>query len=259
MEETLKPNHKKRKIRFKKSVRVTFWVALCFLLIVIVEQVHRHTSLKSVYIDIDNREDNDFLDSLEVARLLRNNNQEELKGKTFNELSIKTLEARVEANLFVQDCEIARNLRGDLFVEVNLSRPIARFIRESKPDFYVDSLGKLMPVLDRYTARTVLITRAKNQKLPDFDKKDKALLKLLNYINQNKFLKAQIAQIDIDERNELTFIVQAGNHIIEFGKCTNIEDKLKRLNVFYQEILPVKGWSAYKRVSLKYKQQIICE
>ena len=36
-------------------------------------------------------------------------------------------------------------------------------------------------------------------------------------------------------------------------------DKLKRLKIFYKQILPSKGWNSYEKVSVKYKNQIVCE
>ncbi|NJO02580.1 MAG: cell division protein FtsQ [Bacteroidia bacterium] len=175
------------------------------------------------------------------------------------ELSIKKLESRVKANLFVHACEIARNLSGDLFVEVTLSRPIARFIRQGKPDFYIDSLGKIMPLRDRYTARVLVVTQEDYNELPDFERKDRHLLEMLKYIYQDNFLKAQIAQVSINRKRDLTMYMQLGKQVVTFGKTGSFEEKLKKLKIFYKEILPHKGWDAYKRVNLKYDQQIICE
>ena len=46
---------------------------------------------------------------------------------------------------------------------------------------------------------------------------------------------------------------------IEFGKAEQIEEKFSKLAIFYQKILPFKGWNTYNRVNLKYFNQIDCE
>jgi cell division protein FtsQ len=39
----------------------------------------------------------------------------------------------------------------------------------------------------------------------------------------------------------------------------DIEAKFKKIKIFYKEILPAKGWDTYRKVSVKYRNQIICE
>jgi cell division protein FtsQ len=249
----------KPKVRFKRSIVITFWITIVFLVIVIIEATINYRSVAGIHINLSNQQDNYFLDTLEIKRLLTDNGKDKVQGSIFRQVSIRTLENRVKSNLFVNKCQIARNLNGDIFVEVDLSKPIARFVREEKPDFYTDSTGKIMPVVEKFTARTLLITREKNKNLPDFAKKDKNLLKLLNYIHQNAFLKAQITQIDIDKKGNLMLYMQVGNQVFEFGRCVDVVEKLKKIKIFYQEILPLKGWMAYKKVNIKFKNQIICE
>jgi len=38
-----------------------------------------------------------------------------------------------------------------------------------------------------------------------------------------------------------------------------IEEKFRKLMVFYKEILPQKGWTRYERVNLKYEGQVVAE
>jgi len=46
---------------------------------------------------------------------------------------------------------------------------------------------------------------------------------------------------------------------VEFGKAENIEEKFKKLMIFYKEILPQRGWTKYERVNLEYEGQVIAE
>lgn len=248
----------KGKIKLKKNVKITFGIILAVIAIALVESIIQGRHVGNVRITIKNYENNAFLDSTEIKRLLTKNNTEKLSNFSYRDISIKGLESRVKANLFVRECEIARNLQGDLFVDVTLNRPIARYMREGKPDFYLDSLGNRMPTVQKYTAKVLLIT-SKKKNLPDFEGKNKNLLILLNKIDRDKFLKAQITQLDINQYSEITMYPQIGSQVIEFGKCINLKDKLKRLKIFYTKILRLKGWQAYNKLSLKYDHQIICE
>ena len=82
---------------------------------------------------------------------------------------------------------------------------------------------------------------------------------MLHFIEMDEFLKAQIAQLEINELGEIVMYPQIGKQYIEFGKAENFEIKFRKLRAFYKEILPVKGWGTYQRVSLKYQNQIVCE
>ena len=82
---------------------------------------------------------------------------------------------------------------------------------------------------------------------------------LLKYIQRDRFWKAQVAQLDIAEDGEIIIYPQVTKQLVEFGQAENIDSKFERLKIFYKQILPRKGWNLYKRVNLKYKDQIIAE
>ncbi len=246
-------------MKLRKPVQIALVIFIIAIIIFGIEAYHQRQAVGKIFINIKaSKEQQNILDTTEIKRLLTDNGKEVLTGMFFNKVSIKTLEARLKNNLFVDKCEIARNLKGDLFVEVAPARPIARFMREGKPDFYVDSTGKVMPVSLKNQVRVVLVTRKDTQEI-DFVDYDKNLLFLLRAITKDEFWKAQIAQIDIDEDQDIVLYTQVGGQNVVFGKPQQIQEKLKKLRIFYQEIIPRKGWKAYKKVNLKFENQIVCE
>jgi cell division protein FtsQ len=248
------------KYKLKRGVKIFIGVVILFLVIVVIENLLRNRRIGQLHIKITRPDSLLFIDTTEVKRLLTNNGKDDLQKTAFRQLGVKALENRVRSNLFVDKCEIARDLAGNLWVKIQQAKPIARFMREGKPDWYVDSIGKLMPISDRYTARVLLVTREKNNDMPDFADKDFNLLLLLNKIYRDKgFLRSLISNIHINEKREVFLYPQTGTDVIEFGRCYNIDEKLKRLRIFYKEVLPRKGWTKYKRVCLKYNGQIVCE
>ena len=247
------------KYKLKRGVKILIGVIVLFLLIVAVETLLRNRRIGKLHVEITRPDSLLFIDTTEVRRLLTNSGKEDIQKASFRQLSVKTLEERVKSNVFVDKCEIARDLSGDLWVKIHQARPIARFMRDGKPDFYVDSTGKILPISDRYTARVMLITRENDDRLPDFRQDDYNLLLLFKKIHRNKFWRAQISSIHITAKREILLYPQLGSHAIEFGRCSGIDDKLERLMIFYKEILPRKGWTKYKRVSLKFNGQLVCE
>jgi cell division protein FtsQ len=84
-------------------------------------------------------------------------------------------------------------------------------------------------------------------------------MELLKFIESSTFWKAQIAQLHIDASGNIKMYQQVGKQVIDFGKPEMIESKFRKIEIFYEEIMPTKGWNTYNRVSVKFKNQIVCE
>ena len=93
----------------------------------------------------------------------------------------------------------------------------------------------------------------------DVSEEHSDLLELIHFIEKDDFWKAQIAGMEIGRNKDIKLFQQVGKQVIEFGKPSDINEKFEKISVFYNEILPAKGWDAYQRVNVKYKDQIICE
>ena len=84
------------------------------------------------------------------------------------------------------------------------------------------------------------------------------LYKLAKYIRSDKFLNATIEQIYVNNSNEFELIPKTGKHFIEFGDTNNMKKKFDNLIVFYKDGLKRVGWDKYKKVNLKYLNQVVC-
>ena len=111
-----------------------------------------------------------------------------------------------------------------------------------------------------YSARVPILTGdyfAVNRSLASA--RNQPLLKLLNHIQDDPFWRAQITELSVDEQGDVTMWPQLGNHLIDFGPPVELEAKFKKLKLFYTDVLPAKGWDRYSRVSVQYRNQIVCE
>ena len=218
---------------------------------------------EKVSINIDNEYNNYFIGDKEVRDLLTREGERKLEGLYNQDIDLKNLEKRIEANKFVKDAEVYRGLDGNIHVQVKQTRPIARIIRTDQQDVYIDAEGNILPLSDRYTARVIPITKSALIKSSDRgffqDSIGLSYLSLLQFIENDQFWKAQIAQMHIDGKGKVSFLPQVGEHTIEFGKPVRVEQKFRKLMIFYKEVLPVMGWEKYKRVNIEYEDQIICE
>jgi cell division protein FtsQ len=73
------------------------------------------------------------------------------------------------------------------------------------------------------------------------------------------YWKKMISQITLQANGNIIMQPQIGDYVIQFGKPVDIENKFKKIDMFYKDILPMKGWDAYKTVNVSFNNQIVCE
>ncbi len=253
----------KFRLNIKKEIKLVGVVILSFSMIAFVEKKQGDKICQEISIAVHDNGTNYFLDKEEVYRMITNDDQEVLVGSLYENIDLKSIEKRILSNNYVKTAEAYTNLRGQVFVDVTLNVPIARFILDGKKDFYICETGTIMPVSEKYTSRVLLLSGDYLNHTPEGniqnDSSYQKLFELVNYIHKDEFWKAQIAQLDIDRGGYVTLYPQVTKQYIEFGKPVDIEKKFLKLKVFYKKILPVKGWNHYTKVNIEFKDQIVCE
>ena len=106
---------------------------------------------------------------------------------------------------------------------------------------------------------------AESEKQKKLQKRYEDFLKLINfvkYIEQDSFWRAEIVQIVASTMSSgdlyLELVPRTGNHTVRFGTADDVEQKLDKLLVFYENGLRNIGWDAYRTISVEYKGQVVC-
>ncbi len=236
-----------------------------FLMISFVEKRDLGYRIDDIDVEIENAFENFFVDEDDVMSLIMENEGDSILGDKFGRVSLKAIESRIESHSFVKDAEVYRDLKGHLVVKARQNKPIARLMANNGRNAYIGEDGDLLPVSPKYTARVPVITgtyvntlmKLNNVHEGEYDMK---VYDLINYINANKFWTMQVGQIDIDSKGYVVMYPQVGKLRMEFGSIEDIENKFKRLEIFFKQILPTKGWDAYQtKVNVAFKDQIICD
>jgi cell division protein FtsQ len=242
------------------------WVAsllgLCAL-IVFAERKRADIVCKDILVQLDNVQENHFMSEKDALKMVEAS-QPILRGKTFGEINLKEIETKLIYNKHISDAELFSDLKGNLIVHVELRRPIARLVQEDAPDAYIAEDGTVMPVSESFTARVLIISGNYVRTIIDKEnlntyEEGKQIMAMIEFINRDAFWKAQASQLDINSRGKIFIIPQVTSQVVEFGFPTKIEEKFKKLKVFYKKILPQMGWTKYSRVSLEFEGQVVAE
>lgn len=234
-------------------------------LIAFTEIRHGQKHVQNVIVRLIPVDGHQFLTKRDVTGYLTNGGADPVRGRDYAEVDFRRLEGRLRQHGLVKNCQVARDLRGNLLVTVEQPRPVARLIvdgdeRRGTLGQYVSEEGRFFPISMNYTARVPILTGAffrENRSLQS--QRNRPLLDLLVQIQNEPFWRAQIAELAVDEQGEVTMWPQVGNHRIELGPPTNLGAKLKKLKLFYTDVLPAKGWDRYSRVNVQYRNQLVCE
>ncbi|SFD10846.1 cell division protein FtsQ/DivIB [Spirosoma endophyticum] len=236
-----------------------------FGLIAFTEIRHGQKHVRAVIIRLDQIEGHQFLTRRDVMGYLTNGGADPIIGKDYKEVDFRQLEKRLQNHGLVKKCQVSRDLTGDLLVVIEQPRPLARLMVASDgvravSGQYVSEEGRFFPISMNYSARVPILTGnyfRQNRSL--VSERNRPLLDLLKRIHDDPFWRAQITELAVDEQGEVIMWPQMGNHQIEFGPPTDLDAKFKKLKLVYTDVLPAKGWDRYSRVSVQYRNQLVCE
>lgn len=253
----------KWKLNIKKELKIGAALLIVSSLIAFTDGRQSGIVCKDIVVELDNVHENHFMDEADVLRLVENSGQS-IKGKNIDGIDLKIIEKKIKKDKHILDAELYKDLKGNLVVNVELRRPIARIVQEDAPDAYIAEDGAVMSVSEKYTSRVMLISGSFVKRfLEDEDlmksEEGKQVMEMIHYINEDRFWRAQVAQLDINSAGKVIIYPQVTGQRVEFGKPENWEVKFKKLMVFYKEILPQRGWTKYERVNLEYEGQVIAE
>ncbi|MCK5906158.1 MAG: hypothetical protein KAG37_01125 [Flavobacteriales bacterium] len=174
-----------------------------------------------------------------------------LEYRSKNSIDISLLEKKIQKLSSVANAEVYVDIENNLSVNVEQHKPVGRII-SSKYNCYLDESGNKMPLSRLYSANVMLIDGAVT------DNNLKEIYSLITYIRNDEILKKQLVSINVDKSNEYTFRTRKGNQVIEFGKAQDIEQKFDKLLIYYRKTVSDFGWKRYKKINLKFTNQVVC-
>lgn len=253
--------------RLKKIGLITLWVALAVGVIVglvFVNKQETQTTCTEIKVHIEPEEAASFVDREMILKQIRKDGMEKkIIGLPINSINVPWLEKKLRSNPMVKTAEVYTDMNGSLNIHIKQRRPILRIINAFNESYYLDEDGLKMPLSPDYTALVPVATGFifEHGKGRDSAQSStgKDLFKIATYVDKDTFWNAQIEQIFVTAEGEVELIPTIGNQIIFFGDAGDVEDKFKRLLLFYQEGMNRVGWETYSSINVKYKNQIVCK
>jgi len=173
-----------------------------------------------------------------------------LENRAKEQLVLNTIEEVILSNDMVKNAQVYLTVNGELISEIIQRKPIGRVEGVSK--FYLDDTGGRMPLSRYHSARVPIITgKITGKSLED-------AYVILNYINDDDFLRKNIIGIHIKEEGNYQLKFRMENFVVNLGGVENLNVKFKNFMAFYTKATKDKTLEEYATVSLEFNNQVVC-
>ncbi len=249
-------------------------VTLVALLIAFTEKELADVKFQQLRVNINTDEGNFFVTSREVEDAVSHMGY--VSGDDgIKNINIRSLEEFFDSYPYIAKSQVFSTSKGVLHIEIKQRVPILRIFQKYDDSYYLDKQGELMPVSEDFTAHVPVangeinapynlhygVSYSQLEGRDDLQKSEKLLgdlYTLTTNLRQDELWNAQFNQIYVDKSGDFELIPRVGNHNIVLGSTERLNEKLRKLKIFYFEGLDKTGWNEYSTINLKFDNQVVC-
>ncbi len=189
-----------------------------------------------------------FIAASNVDNMLTQN-QEYIQCVTKDVLDLKALESTISSHEMIEKAEVFLTVDGGLKIDIEQRKPLARVV--SDLSFYIDRQGKPMPLSDAYTARVLLVHGKVTESNLEI------IYKMIMAVENDPFLKLYTTDLMIDAQDQISMRTRDCTFEILIGDLDRLDQKITNFKAFYQKAKKDSLLKRYKRVNLKFNQQVV--
>lgn len=166
-------------------------------------------------------------------------------------LSTLDLERRLASNDKIESVRVNVLNNGKLLIDVVPMQPVAR-VFDDNGSYYINSAGKRISADMRYKIDVPVVSGhfATGSHVT-------ALLPMLEVIKQHPEYDALVTSVSRDKKGNIIIIPAVTGHVIMFGDTSMVADKFERVRKFYKDVMPVKGWTYYDTINVKWRGRLV--
>lgn len=256
---------------------ISLWVIFTAGLIVVTSFASRSHASRlclTLNISIERQNEDLFIKEEDVTKLLTDHGKLPT-DQPLSEINVSELENLILSHPAVESSDVFISVGGDVTINIVQRKTIARMTNLANESYYFDNHGKLMPWSDQYTSPVLFVNgyfmenygtmyhQSFDSWSVDSAMRSPLLLddiwQIAKRIEADTFLRAQIVQVYVTTDKQFQLVPRVGDHVINLGDISDLDEKLKKLLIFYKDGLNRTGsWTEYSLIDLQYKNQIVC-
>ena len=245
-------------IHIRRIFSIILWSctgAGVLVLLVAAIRYRNNNTCKGILIGISGPPGATFIGKKDIASLLAPGGALKVQDRPIQSFDLHHMETTLEKNIWIRKARLFFDNNGILHVDVAERTPATRIFTNEGNSFYLDSEGVQLPVIAALPARLPVFTGYRRQ--PTDSLLTASILHLSEFIRNDPFWSAQIAQVSILPDRTFELEPEIGDHRVTFGDGNDIARKFHRLFIFYSEVLSRTGFNKYERIDVSYAGQIV--
>lgn len=186
-------------------------------------------------------------------------------GRRLTEINTFDIEKSLTQSGAISTAEAYTIYPDILNIVVTQREPVLR-IKTDDCDFYCDRNGFILPVAGARALDLPVVTGHLPYKLQKGSTEGTeaaewlaGLLSFTERVRNNAYWSDEIEQIEVAEDSNMTLYLRKRPFRIVFGTANDMDEKFRKMAVYYKTNLPTEEGAKYKEVNIKYKNQIICK
>ena len=251
----------------RKNIRriliALLWSGSAVAMVVLLAAAMREKKEKkcqSVEISFSEGKEPVFLDEEDISGFLTEQGKRSLEGQLIRTLDLQGLEQRLKRETSIRDAELYVDNRQALKVLVTERQPVARVFTSAGNSFYMDSSGIHIPVTHKRPLQLPVFTGYPDQPadtLARDQRLQEGIIAISQVMASEPFWNALVSQVNITGEGHFELLPTLGDYVIELGDGTGIDNKFRRLSLFYKQVFARTGPEAYVRIKLQFDGQVI--
>ncbi len=237
----------------KKWHYISLWSIglITFLALISWSQGRYHDiRINSIELEFKNRFEKSFLDPSEIHEIITSN-YGKIEGLLMLEINKALLEESIENHPTIAKAEVYSDLDGKLRIMLWQHEPLARVMKPNGSHYLLKN-GLKMPLSPHYSESVPLVSGALNAE------RTKKIADFLESLKDEEYFANAFGALACDENENWTLYPQKGAFKIRLGKPEEIEKKLRKLRVFYEQAPLNEDINTIREIDLRYEGQLIC-
>lgn len=172
-------------------------------------------------------------------------------GKRMGEIDASDIEEALRQSPYLENADCIKCQDGRMLIRVSQLVPVLR-VFDGDESYYVNRAGKHMAVTSFYHCDVPVVRGHFTRKFPAT-----RLLPLIDYVERDSLLHSLITMYQVRDTNNIILIPNLSGHVINIGNADGFDNKFAKLKLFYNEVMPKRGWNTYDTISVKWNHQIV--
>ena len=174
-----------------------------------------------------------------------------LVGKRMGDINASDLEEVLRQSPYLENADIVKCQDGRVLIRVSQLVPVLR-VFDGTESYYVNRAGKRMmatpnyhcdvPVVQGHFSRAYPVTR---------------ILPLVDYVEKDSLLHSLVTMYCVRDTNNIIIVPNISGHVVNIGNAQGFENKFAKLRLFYDQVMPKRGWNTYDTISVKWSHQVV--